>query len=615
MQTIGQCIVSQPPLHEMVRYTATSAGDGVAIDILAGSLSARQWLSCDMLLDDDNLAVFEIGLETTDGKRFGVRFGLLNHCQARIRLPLSTTDQNRWEVGREGAWLKPICGGDAIDPSKVHRATLTVLRTATGGTQWWMSPLCITDDPPPRLTSPLLPRGKLIDDFGQSAWRDWPGKTRSLQEMSDRVRQQLADAPQQRWPAHFSRWGGDSRHRLAEPTGFFRTHHDGRRWWLIDPDGHPFWSAGQDCIRLGADANIIGLSDALPFDPPGQTHIPFMQRNFARIFGNDGWQQPWKTIVLAELRRAGFNTVGNWSDWPIASEAGFPYARPLSFKPTRSKLIFRDFPDVFDPAFDRDAEDFAQQLLDTRDDPALLGYFLMNEPTWGFASLTPAEGMARNAAPCATRDAFDDWLRRRGVDAPSAAHYEAFSTIMVQRLFDGLSQACRRVDPHHLNLGARYYIIPPEWVLAGMGSFDVFSFNCYRDRIPADRVGQVSARLNRPVMIGEWHFGALDVGLPATGIGAVATQGERGQAYRVYLETAAADPHCVGVHHFICYDQSCLGRFDGENYNIGFLDICHRPYEPLVAAARASHERLYDVAAGRIGPFTEAPRYLPRLFI
>jgi len=72
---------------------------------------------------------------------------------------------------------------------------------------------------------------------------------------------------------------------------------------------------------------------------------------------------------------------------------------------------------------------------------------------------------------------------------------------------------------------------------------------------------------------------------------------------------------CVGVHYFILYDQSALGRFDCECYNIGFLDVCNRPYDPLCDAARASHERMYDVAAGRARPFEDAPEYLPKLFL
>ena len=94
-----------------------------------------------------------------------------------------------------------------------------------------------------------------------------------------------------------------------------------------------------------------------------------------------------------------------------------------------------------------------------------------------------------------------------------------------------------------------------------------------------------------------------------------AFEAARGQAYRIYLEDAAAKPWCVGVHWFTLYDESALGRFDGENWNIGFVDVCNRPYEELCKAARASHERLYTVASGEVAPYDEEPEYLPLLFL
>jgi hypothetical protein len=112
--------------------------------------------------------------------------------------------------------------------------------------------------------------------------------------------------------------------------------------------------------------------------------------------------------------------------------------------------------------------------------------------------------------------------------------------------------------------------------------------------------------LNKPVLVGEWHFGALDAGLPGSGIGHLRNQSERAKAYRIYS---------AGVHWFTLYDQSAPGRFDGENYNIGFLDVCNRPYAEMEAAAIASHERMYAVAQGAAAPFREALDYLPEVFL
>ena len=124
----------------------------------------------------------------------------------------------------------------------------------------------------------------------------------------------------------------------------------------------------------------------------------------------------------------------------------------------------------------------------------------------------------------------------------------------------------------------------------------------------------VSERLQMPVMIGEWHFGTTVDGLPSSGIGQVACQADRGKAFRIYLEDAAARPWCVGVHYFTLHDQHLLGRFDGENYQIGFMDVCMKAYEPLVEAARLSHEQLYDVATGNVKAYDDEPLYMPPIF-
>jgi hypothetical protein len=181
--------------------------------------------------------------------------------------------------------------------------------------------------------------------------------------------------------------------------------------------------------------------------------------------------------------------------------------------------------------------------------------------------------------------------------------------------FSTLSKACRRVDPNHLNLGMRWQGIPPDWAVDGMRHFDVYSLNNYRTKMPRDTTDKINTLLNMPTLIGEWHFGALDVGLPASGLVHVRNQADRGRAYRVYLEDAAANPNCVGAHWFTLYDESALGRFDGENWNIGFLDVCNRPYEELCTAAIASHERLYRVAAGQAPPYDSAPEYLPMVAV
>jgi len=146
-----------------------------------------------------------------------------------------------------------------------------------------------------------------------------------------------------------------------------------------------------------------------------------------------------------------------------------------------------------------------------------------------------------------------------------------------------------------------------------MGCFDVISFNYYLPKPDMvgwgskreDGVEQAALALNRPFLVGEWHIGALDGGLPSAGLFRVRDQEARAQAYRNYLENAAALPWCVGVHWFNLYDRNALSSTtSNENYNIGFLGLTHSRHEPICRAARKSHERLYGVASGRVAPYT-----------
>jgi hypothetical protein len=49
-------------------------------------------------------------------------------------------------------------------------------------------------------------------------------------------------------------------------------------------------------------------------------------------------------------------------------------------------------------------------------------------------------------------------------------------------------------------------------------------------------------------------------------------------------------------------DQPPTGRGDGENYNIGFVDVTDRPYNEMINAARDTYKRIYDVHSGKIAP-------------
>jgi hypothetical protein len=647
------------PLDGASWYSTNDSESGLEYRFAPGTLVKAKYVSSDMLLDGDTTIIFILSLQEGEGgRRFQFRFGGLNQCSFRMRMPLALVDQNRWGIEREGAFLKPRCGGDRVDLRKVDRMKFVVQRKGPKTARWCMTSFTVSEEEIPLIGKPVLTKGPLIDELGQSTIRDWPAKTRSVREMTTRLRSQLDRAPEQAWPAPCTQWGGWRTLRLAEGTGFFRTHHDGKRWWLVDPGGYAFWSIGLDCIRVDTVARYDGLETALAWLPEGKPEyagifgsatgdrrqgksINYLAANFIRAFGADGWREKWASIALSEMKRLRFNTVGNWSEWNYARDAKFPYVRPMSFRARKVPYVYRDFPDVFHAGFPEDAAEYAAQLADTRDDPAFIGYFLMNEPEWGFSSELPAAGMLYNTPECPARREFTAMLRSKYMDTeklsaawgvktdfqrvasgrwegliPTGAttDLQEFSVLMAEKYFGALSQACKKVDSNHLNLGMRWAGVPPQWAVKGMQSFDVFSINCYQKKVPKSQTDEIHAMLKIPIIIGEWHFGALDVGLPSSGIGHLKNQVDRGKAYRVYLEDAAANHNCVGAHWFTLYDESALGRFDGENYNIGFLDVCNRSYEELSRAAIASHEATYEVASGAVKPFSDEPEYLPNLY-
>ena len=405
-----------------VWYVAQAPGDGMAFTFPEGFLANKQSITTDMLIDGHTLVVFQVQLQEGEkGRRFRLTFSGLNQCSLRMRMNLALVDQNRWQADREGAFLKPLVGGDRVDLAKVDRMTFTVIRKAEGPARFCMTQFLVSPTEVPRLEKVILPNGPLVDELGQSTLHEWPAKTRNPQEMIQRVKEQHEAAAKQKLPGELSAWGGWKRKRLAKGTGFFRTHNDGRRWWLVDPEGYAFWSAGLDCVRVDCDSRIDGIEAALTWMPEadgefadiyasqnrnrnGLRSINYLAANMIRAFGPRGWREKWSTVALAEIRRLRFNTVANWSEWEFAAKARFPYVRPMNFHGSRCGVVYRDFPDVFHAGFEADAAEYAAQLNDTANDPAFIGYFLMNEPTWGFSSEVPAAGMLYTTETCATRE-------------------------------------------------------------------------------------------------------------------------------------------------------------------------------------------------------------------
>jgi hypothetical protein len=119
----------------------------------------------------------------------------------------------------------------------------------------------------------------------------------------------------------------------------------------------------------------------------------------------------------------------------------------------------------------------------------------------------------------------------------------------------------------------------------------VVSFNRYKKRVPER---ELPDGCDKPTIIGEFHFGALDRGMFHTGLVPTASQAERAACYAEYVRSALDNPSCVGTHWFQYGDQATTGRPDGENYQIGLLDVCDTPYPETIRAVRAVGLEMYS---------------------
>jgi agarase len=122
---------------------------------------------------------------------------------------------------------------------------------------------------------------------------------------------------------------------------------------------------------------------------------------------------------------------------------------------------------------------------------------------------------------------------------------------------------------------------------------DVVSFNIYRPKvIPSEWT--VLEGIDKPVLIGEFHMGALDRGMFHTGLVPAEDQADRARMYQDYIRSVVDHPLMVGCHYFKYADEPLTGRpGDGENYNIGLVSVTDTPYAELIEAARIVHAEAY----------------------
>ena len=147
-------------------------------------------------------------------------------------LPLRAYRSQPLAAGAEGSAQADL-RRRRVELDQVDRISLTVLRMGDKPVRRCQSPFVPFHDEPPRLAEPLLPKGRSSTSWVRPR-REWAGKSKSVRR-GQPAAPPRHEASSMAWPQAFPRWGG-WKGRRVDGTGFFRTYHDGSRWWLVDPE-------------------------------------------------------------------------------------------------------------------------------------------------------------------------------------------------------------------------------------------------------------------------------------------------------------------------------------------------------------------------------------------
>ena len=373
----------------------------------------------------------------------------------------------------------------------------------------------------------------------------------------------------------------------------------------------------------------------------------FSGANLLRKYG-EHWPTVYADVTHRRFRSWGLNTLANCSQPAIYLQRKTPYtatvyslASPPEDTPGGTGYVatihvggrvieaasggWGKFPDVFDPSFkDILKQEVALHKGKSVGDPWCLGYFLGNELTWGHSDTWLAAAVLKSPAGQAAKRVLVSDLRTKyeTIDQLNAAwgsNYSSWEALLqsttppdekrahadlsafLDKTADAYFRQCREavkeVDPEGLYLGCRFAGWANERIFLAAAKYsDVISVNRYAESLDDLRL---PGGIDKPVIIGEFHFGALDRGKFHATLRPVADQQARGAAYEKYVRSALENPLVVGTHWHQFGDQATTGRDDGENFQNGFVDVCDTPYAETIAACRRIGYPLYEVRTGR----------------
>ena len=485
------------------------------------------------------------------------------------------------------------------------------------------------------------------DVYGQYIHADWPEKIRSDADLRRARAEEERELAASRRPEEWNRFGGWAAGPLLKATGHFRTEKYQGKWFLVDPEGRLFFSHGIDVLRAYTDPTPA-KDRAHWFDfSATEPALPFTHWNLRKKYGRGDYEAEFYATLERRLEHWGMNTIGNWGHSDFMLRGKTPYTLQLSDYDRELPRLAGGrlkFYDVFDPAYVAAMKNlFATvaardpAIAKSIDDPMCIGYFIDNEINYGnrgarqvftdYVLKSPASQAAKQefvrdlqAAHRTIENLNASWgSAYAGWDAllaetelvPDTPGYRNDANAFFRKAVDQYFRLCRdavkSVAPHRLYLGSRFIstdAVRRDLYLASEKYCDVLTLNVYAHSV-ANMAGPDFPDM--PVMIGEFHFGVRDRGMFTPGVvSAGVDQDDRAVAYTRFLQGALVHPNIVGTHWFQFRDQPLTGRWDGEGYQIGFVDVADTPYVELARAARRIGETMYRYRLN--GELVDLPR-------
>jgi hypothetical protein len=387
-----------------------------------------------------------------------------------------------------------------------------------------------------------------VDNFGQYMHSEWPDKVKSIEDIKNQKKEEELDITANPQPVGWDKYGGWANGPSLKATGHFRLEKYNAKWWFVDPDGKLFWSQGLNIVTLTQRTQIRGREKYFSYTPPYEDF--YLSNLMIKYEGSPTLFNDATENIHRRLRSWGMNTIAANSNYHLYSQPKTPYAVEI-----RSGLPGH-LPDDFDAEAFRES---FREVLESRNiresdnDPWCIGYFIDNEYSW-----------------------------------PEKNQEE-----VIYKYFKTVREVLKEIAPNKLYLGCRSNSVNFNRIAfeAAAEYCDVISINHY-DYNLSDFKG--TEGLDKPLIVGEYHFGALDRGLPHTGLRSASSQKQRARLYRHYVNQALASDYIVGAHWFQYVDQLYTARSDGENYQIGFVDICDRPHKDMIETSRIISSYMYD---------------------